>query len=199
MPGKKYEITETTHYENPKLHRIQALRYIGEDVEPGDLGGYVESEDNLSQDGDCWIFDDAIACEGALVSGDATLNNWAIARGTALVGNNAEIGGAAIVQDYAIVLEGKVSGNARICGNAKLTKELGSESVPEVSGNACVYGTIGGNVRCCGDAIILPGTKLLNPTTDLFIIDGSKVYLEPGEKRLTVSYQQKPKAKDIER
>ena len=46
---KKYEITDISHPSNPKWHRIRALEYIGEDVEHGDLGGFVESEDNLSQ------------------------------------------------------------------------------------------------------------------------------------------------------
>lgn len=199
MEQKKYEITDIAHPSNPKWHRIRALEYIGEDVEPGDLGGFVESEDNLSQEGVCWIFNDAIACESALVSGNAVLKDQAVARGTALVSNNAEVGGKAIVQDYAIVLEGYVSESAHICGKAKLTKELGSEGIPEVSGDAFVYGTLSGSVHCCGEAIILPGTELRNPTPDLFILNGDKVYLAPGENRQDVCPQQKPKAKDIER
>ena len=199
MEQKKYEITDIAHPSNPKWHRIRALEYIGEDVEPGDLGGFVESEDNLSQEGACWIFNDAIACESARVSGNAALKDQAVARGTALVSNNAEVGGKAIVQDYAIVLEGYVSGNTHICGNAKLIKELNSEGVPEVSGDAFVYGTLSGSVHCCGEAIILPGTELRNPTPDLFILNGDKVYLVPGENRQDVCQQQKPKAKDIER
>lgn len=199
MEQKKYEITNIAHHSNPKWHRIRALEYIGEDVEPGDLGGFVESEDNLSQEDACWIFNDAIACESAQVSGNAVLKDQAVARGTALVSNNAEVGGKAIVQDYAIVLEGYVSGNTHICGNAKLTKELNSEGVPEVSGDAFVYGTLSGSVHCCGDAIILPGTELRNPTPDLFILNSDKIYLALGENRQDVCPQQKPKAKDIER
>lgn len=199
MEQKKYEIADIAHPSNPKWHRIRALEYIGEDVEPGDLGGFVESEDNLSQEGVCWIFNDAIACESALVSGNAVLKDQAVARGTALVSNNAEVGGKAIVQDYAIVLEGYVSGNTHICGNAKLIKELNSEGVPEVSGDAFVYGTLSGSVHCCGETIILPGTELRNPTPDLFILNGDKVYLAPGENRQDVCPQQKPKVKDIER
>ena len=199
MEQKKYEITDISHPSNPKWHRIRALKYIGEDVEPGDLGGFVESEDNLSQEGVCWIFNDAIACESALVSGNAVLKDQAVARGTALVSNNAEVGGKAIVQDYAIVLEGYVSGNTHICGNAKLIKELNSEGVPEVSGDAYVYGMLSGSVHCCGEAIILPGTELRNPTPDLFILNSDKIHLALGENRQDVCPQQKPKIKDIER
>ena len=41
-----------------RLYRIRALRDFG-GVKEGDLGGYVQSESNLSHDGDCWIYDDA--------------------------------------------------------------------------------------------------------------------------------------------
>ena len=71
--------------------------------------------------------------------------------------------------------------------------------MPEVSGDAYVYGTLSGSVHCCGEAIILPGTELRNPTPDLFILNGDKVYLAPGENRQDMCPQQKPKAKDIER
>ena len=38
------------------LHRIHALKSFG-NVKKGDLGGWVESEENLSQEGECWIYD----------------------------------------------------------------------------------------------------------------------------------------------
>lgn len=42
-------------------HRIQALRDIGDDVKRGDLGGYVESEYNLSKDDESWIYPESFA------------------------------------------------------------------------------------------------------------------------------------------
>ena len=53
----------------PFLHRIRALRDIGKKVKAGELGGFVESERNLSFEvgDDAWIFDDAIACNDAYV------------------------------------------------------------------------------------------------------------------------------------
>ena len=46
----KYEITDIAHEKYPFLHRIRALRDIGSEVKAGDLGGFVESEGNLSFD-----------------------------------------------------------------------------------------------------------------------------------------------------
>ena len=51
MRMKKYEITDIAHPDNPKLHRIRALTDVGTDVHKGDLGGFVETEDNLDQEG----------------------------------------------------------------------------------------------------------------------------------------------------
>ena len=63
---KKYELTDITKTENifgkpVTLHRIRALKDFG-NVKAGDLGGWVEHEGNLSQDGDCWIYYPAIVC-----------------------------------------------------------------------------------------------------------------------------------------
>ena len=69
MVNQKYEITDIAHGEYPFLHRIRALRDIGDKVKTGDLGGFVECESNLSFEpgDDAWIFDDAIACEDSHV------------------------------------------------------------------------------------------------------------------------------------
>ena len=63
---KKYEITDIAHPDNPNLHRIRAVTDLTENVLAGMLGGYVESWDNLDQDGRAWIAADAIACENAV-------------------------------------------------------------------------------------------------------------------------------------
>ena len=51
MMNKKYEMTTTViHTWGKNLYRIKAIKSFG-DVKAGDLGGYIEDEDNLSQDG----------------------------------------------------------------------------------------------------------------------------------------------------
>jgi hypothetical protein len=56
------------------LYRIRALRDIPRHgVEPGDLGGFVESEKNLSQDGDAWVYGGARVFDGAQVCGGAVI------------------------------------------------------------------------------------------------------------------------------
>lgn len=52
------------------LRRIVALRDFG-DVKAGDKGGWIEKEENLSQDGNAWVFGNAQVCGDAWVRGDA--------------------------------------------------------------------------------------------------------------------------------
>ena len=68
---KKYELTaEFIEKWGKKLFRIKALISFGS-VEVGELGGYVEKEDNLAQDGNAWVYGNARVCGDAEVYGDA--------------------------------------------------------------------------------------------------------------------------------
>ena len=56
---KKYELTsETKIVFGHILYRIKALSSFG-CVSAGDLGGFLESEKNLSQNGNAWVFGNA--------------------------------------------------------------------------------------------------------------------------------------------
>ncbi len=54
--NKKYELLrdDTLKVFGIKLYRIRALESFA-DVKKGALGGYVESERNLSHEGNCWV------------------------------------------------------------------------------------------------------------------------------------------------
>lgn len=137
---KKYEITDIAHPDNPNLHRIRAVTDLTEDVLAGMLGGYVESCDNLDQDGRAWISADAIACDNAVVCGDAVLTDHAVARGNAYVGKNATVMGDATVQDDAIVCGGLLMGKSCVCGYAVIRQDEQTLCTPTIDGSARVYG-----------------------------------------------------------
>ena len=128
---KKYELTnETIKYASKKLFRIRALKDFG-CVKAGDLGGYVESENNLSQENNCWIDNNASVYGDAVVSGNAWVFDDAEVYGNARVYENAEVYGEARVFDNAEVF-GKawVYENASVLGDAKVYGDA------VVSGNA---------------------------------------------------------------
>ena len=109
---KKFELTteSITNALGKKLFRIKALVEFG-DVKAGQLGGYVEKEGNVSQDGNAWVYEDAAVYGDAKVYEDAQVYGYA------------QVYGDARVYGYA-----QVSGNAWVYGDAA------------VSGNAWVYG-----------------------------------------------------------
>lgn len=82
---KKYEMTEETRTVNGRtLHRIRALKSFG-NVSDGDLGGWIEKEQNLSQIGNAWVSDNARVYDNAWVSGDACVSGSARVSGDARV------------------------------------------------------------------------------------------------------------------
>ena len=127
---KKFELTTEfiTNALGKKLFRIKALVEFGS-VKAGELGGYAEKEENISQDGNAWVSGDARVYGNAWVSGDARVYGDAWVHGNAKVFGNAEVSGDARVYGDAWVHgNAKVFGNAKVYGNAR------------VYGNACVSG-----------------------------------------------------------
>ena len=105
---KKYELTdETTTIDGHILHRIKALRSFS-GVEEGDLGGFVESEANLSHDGEAWVFDEAWVCDEACVFNKAWVFNKAVVCNKASIHDEARAGGEAMVNGKAVVCGGGV-------------------------------------------------------------------------------------------
>ena len=99
---KKFELTDETKtlHDGTVLHRIKALVRIESNagnVEVGDIGGWIEKEENLSHYGDAWVFGNAEVFDNASVYGNA----W--------VSGNAEVFGNA-----------RVYGNAWVYGNAEV-------------------------------------------------------------------------------
>lgn len=73
---KKFELTGefVTNISGIKLSRIRALIAFGS-IEVGEKGGFVEKEENLSQDGNAWVSGDAEVSGDARVSGDAEVSS----------------------------------------------------------------------------------------------------------------------------
>ena len=137
---KKFELTSEfiTNIFGTKLFRIKALIEFG-NVKAGELGGFVEKEENLSQDGNAWVYDNA------RVYGDARVYGNACVCGDARVYSNACVCGNARVCDNA-----RVYGNAWVYGNACVCGDAWVYDSARVYGDACVYG----DARVCGDACV---------------------------------------------
>ena len=105
----KYRLTdETIEHCGATLYRIEALRDFG-DVTAGDKGGFVQSEFNLSQEGDCWVYDEAkvwgeaVVCDEAEVCDEARVCGEAMVYGEAKVSNKAMVCGEAGIGCNAVI------------------------------------------------------------------------------------------------
>lgn len=97
---KKYEMTSNYKiFLEKKLFQIRALVDLCNGVKAGELGGYIEKEENLSQSGNAWVGGDARVTGKAWVTGNARVS------GNALVTDNAYVTGNAYVTDNADLLQ----------------------------------------------------------------------------------------------
>ena len=73
--NKKFELLldNTVEYFGIKLFRIRALNSFG-NVKAGDIGGYIEKEDNLSIYGKAWVYGNARVYGDARVYGNARVS-----------------------------------------------------------------------------------------------------------------------------
>lgn len=163
---RKYEFTgETWVCEEIALHRIKAVKDFG-DVKAGALGGWIEKESNLSQEGDCWVSENAVVSENAQISGNAWVGGNAVVSEDARVYGNAQIYGNAKVSEDARVFgnaqiyenaeinDAWVLGDARIFGNAYISGDAQIHDNAQIFGNAkvCCFSDVSGNARIFGNA-----------------------------------------------
>lgn len=156
---KKYQIIKDDFKieDDMKVYRIQALKDCGYNVKAGDLGGYIESEDNLSQEGNCWVAENAIVCENAKISENAFIS------GDAIVSGHAKVFGNVIVLDHV-----EIFGNAKVYGDSVLI------GYAKIYGKAKIYdkSRIGDHVNIFGNAIvhgfnILGGVDFIGDNADV--------------------------------
>ena len=141
MTGKeKYRLTSSTMiYAGHKLHRIRAIKDFG-NVKTGSLGGWIESEANLSHDDDAWVADQAIVYENAIVSDFAVVSGHAVVHGHAKVHNNAEVQDEArIGEDADIGCDARIVGEADITDNAVVNDDQDYLLVRGVAPTASPY------------------------------------------------------------
>ena len=110
---KKFELTSESivNIFGKKLFRIKALIEFG-NVKEGELGGFVEKEENLSHEGDAWV------SGNARVYGDAEVSGNARVYGDARVYENAKV-----YENARVYGDAWVSGNARVSGDAWVSED----------------------------------------------------------------------------
>ena len=114
MKNKKYELLtdDTIELFGRTLYRIRAKIDFGI-VEKGQLGGYIEKVENLSENGNAWVYGNAVVYGNARVCDNAWVYGNAVVYGDAWVYGNARV-----CDDAVVYGDARVCGNARVCDNA---------------------------------------------------------------------------------
>ena len=171
---KKYEFTdETKEIDGRILHRIVATKdfYRGNRISivmKGDLGGFIESEDNLSHDGGSWVMNNSCVYERAHIVGNALVGGGcAHVHGNSLVSEHAYVYGYANIHGYV-----NISGNATVNGNAHVHE----------------YANICGNAHICENAdissdygyAVVSGFGSENRTTTFYLSKDNEILVSCG-------------------
>ena len=125
---KKYELIETVYRGRYRIKALKDFQLItGEMVQKGDLGGRVDGEHNLSQEGTCWIdyyaraygdskvIDNAVLKDCSCAYNNSTISGNAVMKGDSWAKDNSIVSGNAVMKDHSWA-----KGNSRITGNAVL-------------------------------------------------------------------------------
>ena len=113
---EKYELIKESkdYFVGREIFRIKALKDFN-DIKAGDIGGWVCSYDNLSQEGNCWIYDDAKCLDNARVYDNAKMYDSSMMLGNAKMYDNAVMSDSSVMCDNAVVC-----GNARMCDTSTM-------------------------------------------------------------------------------
>lgn len=141
-------------------------------------GGWVESESNLSQEGNCWIDSDAIVVGNSVVSGDSRVTGKAYVQDSKIAGNSK-------IEGNARVVESTVSGQSLITDNADVNRCDVESSVikdsvhfkidpamPPSVRSSCRYSKVSENVLIFGEASLQDATI----SGEVFITHTAKVH-----------------------
>lgn len=186
---KKYKLTDQTiEHDGRTLYRIQALIDIPYyNVSKGDLGGYVESEDNLSQEGGAWVADNAKVYDNARVFDEAYVCHNACVYDNAQIRNHVFICDNACIYDDAILSHHViVEGQAKIYGNVHISGFVHVYDDAEIFGRTYIHASesIGKTARVARRDDCFYATNVGPKSSPLTVYKGETDY--KGEAELIV-------------
>ncbi len=180
---KKFELVkeDSIVVEGRTLYRIRALKNVVEAddgtyaVKKGTLGGYVQKEENLSHEGNCWVFDkakvfdDARALDDSFITDESMVFGNAVVKDKAITCNQSKVYGFAIVKDSSITMDrsevyghavmenySSIGDDAKLYDNAKMDDNSDLRGFAEAYDYARLRGIslVDGDAKVYGHAII---------------------------------------------
>jgi carbonic anhydrase/acetyltransferase-like protein (isoleucine patch superfamily) len=170
-----------------KLWQVVALRDFS-DVKTGQIGGWIENEDNLSQHGNCWIYGSE-----SVVYGGSSVNDDAQIHGTSTLCHQAHVSGQSIVEQSLVSGECRIYDAARILNGSQVIAVRGltadSDMLLRIYGNATVNASrVVHQAQIYGEAVVnnafiehraeIFGQAILegNDENNIWVCDCARVY-----------------------
>lgn len=164
------------------------------------VGGWIAGTHNLSQEGKCWVGDNAQVCDkacvkdsaqilgNAIVGGVALIAENSVVKGHAIIGGNAQVSGHSYVADYARIDCASIYGHARVFDHARICETALVTGYAEVYGSAIVkgYSTVTDYAKVFGTAVIT-NTANLRANAEVHSRCGCQTIVFPDRKILTVT------------
>ena len=181
----KYEITNIVGYRfKKKVYRIRALKDFG-DVKKGDLGGFVSSYDNLSQEDNCWIYDDAAVMNNAILEDNSTIHNRVIVCHDSIVRCNSKISKSCRIYDSTKITNSTISGKS-VLRNINIVGSMINGVILSYKGKVWIeYSTIRGSLLLSESLIF--NSKIISDRASIYqdsvimrsnirLLNGSDIY-----------------------
>lgn len=146
----KYELGKQKSKDGKTFYKIKALKPFSfyyqnkfHIVKKGEEGGWVSSENNLSQEGKCWIDKESIVADNARVENNALIFDSRICgnvtvKDFAIIKNNSFLSQNVLIEKSAIVDKSDIFNNALVTDNAYIYLSKIVNNV-EVYGYSKVY------------------------------------------------------------
>lgn len=172
-------INEEYEEETPEIEKAEAdgtvvYKKVKKNREKmGQKGGWIERMENLSQDGECWVGDNAIVCGRAYVSDNAQIRDSAEVGDNARVAEDAEVQGESCVQESAYV-----HGMALISGENRIAVSGSAEVLGRVMDKSVARDRayVGEDVELMGEAkVVEHGIVLAGYLRDDSVVTGNAI------------------------
>ncbi len=110
-----YRIRALRAFSCPIRMRSESGTLANYTVKEGELGGYVEKEENLSHEGGCWVFNNARVCDDSRVEDNAQIHH------SVIVSEDSIVKGSTSLLDRVCVTNSVIDGYTKIANNSVIS------------------------------------------------------------------------------
>lgn len=177
--GKEVILTSKKYINNRLVIKEHILKQIIR-LSDGLIGGYIESEENLSHSGTCFVYDNAMLCGNVIVTDNASVFGNAFLQGDVLLSGKSKVyENALLIGNIKIGKSTSIYGYAFIYSANKTEEYINIYGYIQIYNNAVIYDRVNieGSVSIFGNSFVATNTTLKGRISigDKVIVYGSYI------------------------